>query len=90
MIGRMEIDRLRHEIDAEIAASRRQLRVDHGRNQFLDIALGFGPAFGEFVQADFVGLQTGLEQGLETTFALERELETMPGRRSHCSPPHVS
>ena len=27
----------------------RQLRIDHGTDQFLDIALGFGLAFGEFV-----------------------------------------
>ena len=35
----------------------RQLRVDHGPDQFLDVALGFGFAFREFVQTNFVGFK---------------------------------
>jgi len=67
-----------------------QLRIDHGPNQFLDIALGLGFAFGELVQADFVRFEACFEQGLETTFTLERALAATPRRRPYCSSPHVS
>ena len=36
----------------------RQLRVDHRSNQFLDIALGFSLAFGEFVQPTLFDFET--------------------------------
>ena len=45
-----------------------QLRIDHGADQLLDIALGFGLAFGEFVKPDFIGFETGLELLFETRF----------------------
>ena len=60
------------------------------RTSFSTLALGFGPAFGKLVQADFMSFKAGFEQGLESAFTLQRELETMPGRRSQRRSPHIS
>ena len=35
----------------------RQLRIDHGSNQLLDIALGFTFAFGEFPHSNFIDFE---------------------------------
>jgi len=67
-----------------------QLGVDHGPNQFLDVALGFGLAFRELVQTNFAGFKARLDQCLDAAFAPDGELESMPGRRPYRCPPHVS